>query len=230
MKTVDSFDFLNKKALVRVDFNVPLNERNEITDDTRITATIPTIKKILNDGGSCILMSHLGRPKDGPTEKYSLRHLVAPLSLILGLPVKFADDCIGKSATDLAQSLKSGEVLLLENLRFYKEEEKGDVAFSEKLAKLGDVWVNDWSCWLAQAASPKAMIMNDARRIVWLMDNAPEYPSDKLLSYGDNVEKHRYCLAATTGCGCCSSVSATRGKPVLGSTAICTGSRLAEPK
>ncbi len=143
MKTVDSFDFLNKKALVRVDFNVPLNERNEITDDTRITATIPTIKKILNDGGSCILMSHLGRPKDGPTEKYSLRHLVAPLSLILGLPVKFADDCIGKSATDLAQSLKPGEVLLLENLRFYKEEEKGDVVFSEKLAKLGDVWVND---------------------------------------------------------------------------------------
>lgn len=143
MKTVDSFDFSNRKALVRVDFNVPLNDRLEITDDTRIKATIPTIKKILTDGGSCILMSHLGRPKDGPTEKYSLKHLVAPLSLILGVPVKFADDCIGQQATDMAKDLKSGEVLLLENLRFYKEEEKGDVAFAEKLSKLGDVWVND---------------------------------------------------------------------------------------
>jgi phosphoglycerate kinase len=143
MKTVDSFDFSNKKALVRVDFNVPLNDRLEITDDTRIKATIPTIKKILTDGGSCILMSHLGRPKDGPVEKYSLKHLVAPLSLILGVQVKFADDCIGKQASDLAADLKAGEVLLLENLRFYKEEEKGDVAFAEKLSKLGDVWVND---------------------------------------------------------------------------------------
>ena len=143
MKTVDSFDFSNKKALVRVDFNVPLNDRLEITDDTRIKATIPTIKKILTDGGSCILMSHLGRPKDGPLEKYSLKHLVAPLSLILGVQVKFADDCIGKQASDLAADLKAGEVLLLENLRFYKEEEKGDIAFAEKLSKLGDVWVND---------------------------------------------------------------------------------------
>jgi phosphoglycerate kinase len=140
MKTVD---FSNKKALVRVDFNVPLNDRLEITDDTRIKATIPTIKKILTDGGSCILMSHLGRPKDGPVEKYSLKHLVAPLSLILGVQVKFADDCIGKQASDLAADLKAGEVLLLENLRFYKEEEKGDEAFAEKLSKLGDVWVND---------------------------------------------------------------------------------------
>lgn len=143
MKTIDSFDFAGKKALVRVDFNVPLNERFEITDDTRIKATIPTIRKILADGGSVILMSHLGRPKDGPTEKYSLKHIVAPLSLILGVPVKFADDCIGEQAKELASSLQSGEVLLLENLRFYKEEEKGDVAFAEKLAALGDVWVND---------------------------------------------------------------------------------------
>lgn len=143
MKTVDSFDFSNKKALVRVDFNVPLNERFEITDDTRIKATIPTIKKILTDGGSCILMSHLGRPKDGPIEKYSLKHILTPLSLILGVPVKFADDCIGQQATDLASALLPGEVLLLENLRFYKEEEKGDVGFAEKLSKLGDVWVND---------------------------------------------------------------------------------------
>lgn len=143
MKTVDNFDFSNKKALIRVDFNVPLNERFEITDDTRIKATIPTIKKILADGGSVILMSHLGRPKDGPTEKYSLKHIVAPLSLILGVPVKFADDCVGAQAEELAASLQPGEVLLLENLRFYKEEEKGDEAFAGKLAKLGDVWVND---------------------------------------------------------------------------------------
>ncbi|GGN01284.1 phosphoglycerate kinase [Dyadobacter beijingensis] len=143
MTTLDSYDFSGKKALVRVDFNVPLNEKFEITDDTRIRATIPTISKILNDGGSVILMSHLGRPKDGPTEKYSLKHLVNPLSLILGKTVKFADDCIGASATELASALQPGEVLLLENLRFYKEEEKGDEAFAEKLSKLGDVWVMD---------------------------------------------------------------------------------------
>ncbi|MGL4629757.1 MAG: phosphoglycerate kinase [Leadbetterella sp.] len=143
MITLDSFDFTNRKALVRVDFNVPLNERNEITDDTRIKATIPTIKAILNGGGSCILMSHLGRPKDGPTEKYSLKHLVAPLSLILGIQVKFADDCMGQQATDLSSSLQQGEVLVLENLRFYKEEEKGDIDFAQKLSLLGDVWVND---------------------------------------------------------------------------------------
>ena len=143
MTTLDSYDFSGKKALVRVDFNVPLNDKFEITDDTRIKATIPTISKILNDGGAVILMSHLGRPKDGPTEKYSLKHLVNPLSLILGKTVKFADDCVGASATELAESLNRGEVLLLENLRFYKEEEKGDEAFAEKLSKLGDVWVMD---------------------------------------------------------------------------------------
>ena len=143
MKTLDTYDFSGKKALIRVDFNVPLNDKYEITDDTRITATIPTIKKVLKDGGSCILMSHLGRPKDGPTEKYSLKHLVNPLSVILGLQVKFADDCIGVSATEQAEALKPGEVLLLENLRFYKEEEKGNVEFAEKLSKLGNVWVND---------------------------------------------------------------------------------------
>jgi phosphoglycerate kinase len=143
MTTLDSYDFSGKKALVRVDFNVPLNEKFEITDDTRIRATIPTISKILNDGGSVILMSHLGRPKDGPTEKYSLKHLVNPLSLILGKTVKFADDCIGDSAKELAAALQPGEVLLLENLRFYKEEEKGNEEFAEKLSKLGDVWVMD---------------------------------------------------------------------------------------
>ena len=143
MKTVNSYNFAGKRALVRVDFNVPLNERFEITDDTRIKATIPTITKILNDGGSVILMSHLGRPKDGPTEKYSLKHLVTPLSIVFGRPVKFADDCIGASAVEQAAALQPGEILLLENLRFYKEEEKGNVEFAEKLSKLGDVWVND---------------------------------------------------------------------------------------
>ena len=143
MTTLDSYNFSGKKALVRVDFNVPLNDKFEITDDTRIRATIPTISKILDEGGSVILMSHLGRPKDGPTEKYSLKHLVNPLSLILGRTVKFADDCIGESAVEMAGALQSGEVLLLENLRFYKEEEKGNEEFAEKLAKLGDVWVMD---------------------------------------------------------------------------------------
>ncbi|MEZ0540972.1 phosphoglycerate kinase [Fibrella arboris] len=143
MQTVDSYNFAGKKALVRVDFNVPLDKEYTITDDTRIKATIPTITKILADGGSAILMSHLGRPKDGPTEKYSLKHLIPTLSETFGREVKFADDCIGEQATELAASLKPGELLLLENLRFYKEEEKGDVAFAEKLSKLGDVWVND---------------------------------------------------------------------------------------
>ncbi|WP_020604136.1 phosphoglycerate kinase [Spirosoma spitsbergense] len=143
MKTVDSYNFAGKKALVRVDFNVPLDSTYNITDDTRIRATIPTVMKIVNDGGSAILMSHLGRPKGGPEEKYSLKHLLPALKEAFGREVKFADDCIGQSATDLAASLKPGEILLLENLRFYKEEEKGDVEFAKKLAKLGDVWVND---------------------------------------------------------------------------------------
>ncbi|RVU27043.1 phosphoglycerate kinase [Sandaracinomonas limnophila] len=143
MQSVSNYNFSGKKALVRVDFNVPLNDRFEITDDTRIKATIPTIEKILKDGGSVILMSHLGRPKDGPTEKYSLKHLVTPLSIVFGVQVKFATDCIGDDAVELAEALKPGEILLLENLRFYKEEEKGDVDFAKKLARLGDVWVND---------------------------------------------------------------------------------------
>ena len=143
MQTVANFNFAGKKALVRVDFNVPLNERFEITDDTRIKATIPTIQKILKDGGSAVLMSHLGRPKDGPVEKYSLKHLVTPLSLVFGVKVKFASDCISDEAVTLANGLQAGEILLIENLRFYKEEEKGDVDFAQKLARLGNVWVND---------------------------------------------------------------------------------------
>ena len=144
MSSFKDFSFAGKKALIRVDFNVPLNDAFEITDDNRMRATIPTITKILKDGGSVILMSHLGRPKEGPTEKYSLKHIVQHLSELLGgVNVQFANDCIGAEAIDKAAVLKAGEVLLLENLRFYKEEEKGDVAFAEKLSKLGDVYVND---------------------------------------------------------------------------------------
>ena len=144
MAIFSEYNFSSKKALIRVDFNVPLNENLEITDDTRMTATMPTIKKILADGGSVILMSHLGRPKDGPTDKYSLKHLVSHLKTLLGdAKVDFANDCIGQEAIDKAAALQNGEVLLLENLRFYKEEEKGDTAFAEKLSKLGDVYVND---------------------------------------------------------------------------------------
>ncbi|HRD42754.1 MAG TPA: phosphoglycerate kinase [Ferruginibacter sp.] len=144
-KTFSQFSFTGHKALVRVDFNVPLDENFQITDDTRMRATLPTLQKILNDGGAVILMSHLGRPKDGPNNKYSLKHLVPHLHELLGGKVKvfFADDCIGSQAALTASMLKAGEVLLLENLRFYKEEEKGDAAFAEKLSKLGDVYVND---------------------------------------------------------------------------------------
>jgi phosphoglycerate kinase len=143
MRTIDDFNFNGKKAIIRVDFNVPLNKDFEIIDDTRIRAAIPTIKKIINDGGSAILMSHLGRPKNGPEEKFSLKHLINHLSDKLGTEVLFADDCIGEQANKLAASLKPGQVLLLENLRFYKEETKGDEEFAKKLASLADVYVND---------------------------------------------------------------------------------------
>ena len=137
-------NFAKEKALIRVDFNVPLNDKYEVTDDTRMRAAVPTIQKILKDGGSVILMSHFGRPKDGPTEKYSLKHLVVPLRRLLnGVPVLFANDCIGEEAKKMSAELKPGEVLLLENLRFYKEEEKGNEAFAEKLSKLGQIYVND---------------------------------------------------------------------------------------
>lgn len=143
MKTVKDINFKGKKALIRVDFNVPLDKSFNVTDDNRIRATIPTLKKILSDGGSCILMSHLGRPKEGPEEKYSLKHTLSTTEKLLGRPVQFAPDCIGEEAKTKAKDLKPGEVLLLENLRFYKQEEKGDTGFAEKLASLGDVYVND---------------------------------------------------------------------------------------
>jgi phosphoglycerate kinase len=142
MKTLNDFDFKDKKAIIRVDFNVPLDENFNVTDATRIEAAKPTIDKILKDGGSVILMSHLGRPK-GIDPQFSLQHIVAKTSEILGVPVQFATDCIGDIAQNAADSLKAGEVLLLENLRYYKEEEAGDVAFAQKLANLGDIYVND---------------------------------------------------------------------------------------
>jgi phosphoglycerate kinase len=142
MKTVKDFNFKNQKALIRVDFNVPLNDQFEITDTNRIEAAKATIIKILEDGGSTILLSHLGRPK-GKQDEFSLRHIVEKTSEILGVQIKFASDCIGKIAEDAAAALQPGEVLLLENLRFYSEEEKGDKEFSKKLASLGDIYVND---------------------------------------------------------------------------------------
>jgi phosphoglycerate kinase len=158
MKTVDSINFKNKRALVRVDFNVPLNEKYEVTDSTRIKAAIPTIKKILNDGGSIVLMSHLGRPKEGPSDKYSLKHIVSELSKQLGISVLFDDDCIGENAFSKSAALKNGEVLLLENLRFYKEEEKGDDAFAQKLSQHGQIYVNDAFGTAHRAHSSTAVI------------------------------------------------------------------------
>ena len=142
MKTVNDFDFRNKNALIRVDFNVPLDEAQEVGDTSRIEAAKPTIMKILNDGGSAILMSHLGRPK-GVEEKSSLKHIRSKVSEILGVDVKFVSDSIGEEARKAAEALEPGEVLLLENLRFHVEEEKGDPAFAQKLADLGDIYVND---------------------------------------------------------------------------------------
>jgi phosphoglycerate kinase len=144
MSAFSDYAFAGQKVLIRVDYNVPLNDAYEITDDTRMRATLPTINRILAQGGSVILMSHLGRPKDGPSEKYSLKHLVKHLSELLNdKPVMFADDCIGEQAIQKSKMLKPGEVLLLENLRFHKEEEKGEEAFAKKLSELGDVYVND---------------------------------------------------------------------------------------
>ncbi len=142
MKTLQDFNFKAQKAIIRVDFNVPLDENFRVTDANRIEAAKPTIDKILADGGSVILMSHLGRPK-GKEDQFSLRHIVAKCSEVLGVPVQFASDCIGPIAQNAAQNLKPGEVVLLENLRFYKEEEAGDVAFAKELASLGDIYVND---------------------------------------------------------------------------------------
>ncbi|MFZ2905645.1 MAG: phosphoglycerate kinase [Cyclobacteriaceae bacterium] len=143
MKTINDFNFSGKRALIRVDFNVPLDKNFNVTDDNRIRSTIPTLKKIISDGGSCILMSHLGRPKEGPEDKFSLKHTVKKTAELLGRSVQFGGDCIGEEAFKRSAAIRPGEILLLENLRFYKQEEKGDVGFAEKLSKHGDVYVND---------------------------------------------------------------------------------------
>jgi len=187
MNTIDQFDFKDKKALIRVDFNVPLDDEFKITDDKRIRAALPTISKILKDGGSVILMSHLGRPKDGPTDKYSLKHILADLSALVGVEVKFAEDCIGESAVKQAADLKPGEVLLLENLRFYKEEEKGDVAFAEKLSKLGDVYVNDAFGTAHRAHASTSIIAQffpDAKYFGYLMASEVEN-AEKILNHAE---------------------------------------------
>jgi phosphoglycerate kinase len=187
MKTIDQINFSGKKALIRVDFNVPLDEAYSITDDNRITAALPTIKKILKDGGSVILMSHLGRPKDGPTEKYSLKHVVKHLSDLLGQPVDFANDCIGEEAINKSQALKDGQVLLLENLRFYKEEEKGDKAFAEKLSKLGDIYVNDAFGTAHRAHASTAIIAQffaDAKYFGYVM-GAELANAEKILNHAE---------------------------------------------
>lgn len=186
MKTIDTYDFNGKRALIRVDFNVPLNDKFEITDDNRLRAALPTIRKILADGGSVILMSHLGRPKEGPEERFSLKHVVPYLSDKLGLTVKFAPDCIGEEATKLAAVLKPGEVLLLENLRFYKQETKGDLEFTKKLAELGDVWVNDAFGTAHRAHASTAVIAQFFKdRICGYVIEAELKNADKVLATGE---------------------------------------------
>jgi len=143
MLSIDTTDFSGQKVLIRVDFNVPLNDRLQVTDDSRIRAAIPTIKKVAEGGGCVILMSHLGRPKSGSEDKFSLKHIVSDVEKLLGKPVKFVADCIGDKAEEAVKSSKAGEVILLENLRFYKEEEKGDEQFAANLASLGDIYMND---------------------------------------------------------------------------------------
>jgi phosphoglycerate kinase len=173
MKTVENFNFKGEKALIRVDFNVPLNDQFEITDDARIQAALPTIQKILADGGSCILMSHLGRPKNGPEDKFSLKHIIAHLSKLTSTNVQFANDCIGEEAINKATALAAGQVLLLENVRFYKEETTGDEAFAEKLSKLGSIYVNDafGTAHRAHASTTIAakFFSNDQRMFGYLM-------------------------------------------------------------
>lgn len=171
MQTIHDYDFSGKKALIRVDFNVPLNENFEITDDTRMRAALPTIRKVMEGGGSPLIMSHLGRPKNGPEDKFSLKHLTKHLSELLdGATVKMAPDCIGEKVKIMAAGLKPGEVMLLENLRFYKGEEKGDEEFAKQLAENGDCWINDAFGTAHRAHASTAVI-------------AKFFPNDKMFGY-----------------------------------------------
>lgn len=185
MSEFSNYNFKNKKALIRVDFNVPLDADFNITDDTRMRAAVPTIQKVLSDGGSVILMSHLGRPKEGPTDKYSLKHILSHLIKLLdGATVKFANDCIGEEAVQDAKHLQAGEVLLLENLRFYKEEEKGDIEFAKKLASLGDVYINDafGTAHRAHASTAvMAQFFNQDQKMFGLLMNAEVANAEKVL-------------------------------------------------
>ncbi len=171
MQTISNYNFKGKKALIRVDFNVPLNENFEITDDTRMRAALPTIKKVIEGGGSPIIMSHLGRPKNGTEEKFSLKPLVNHLSELLGgITVNIAPDCIGDEVKAMANNIKPGEVLILENLRFYKEETKGDEEFAKKLSEIGDCWINDAFGTAHRAHASTAVI-------------AKFFPNDKMFGY-----------------------------------------------
>lgn len=171
MQTIETYDFSGKKALIRVDFNVPLNEKFEITDDTRMRAALPTIEKVIEKGGSPVIMSHLGRPKNGPEDKFSLKHLVPHLSDLLGgRTVKIAPDCIGEETKKIADALQPGEVLILENLRFHGEETKGDAEFARQLSEMGDCWVNDAFGTAHRAHASTAVI-------------AQYFPNDKMFGF-----------------------------------------------
>lgn len=190
MSQFSDYNFSGKKVLLRVDFNVPLDKQTlAITDDTRMTAALPTIKKILADGGSAIIMSHLGRPKGGPEDKYSLKHIVSHLSVLLDeKDIQFAEDCIGESAVEYAADLGPGDVLLLENLRFYKEEEAGDAAFAEKLSKLGDVYVNDAFGTAHRAHASTAIIANyfdKDHKMFGLLMNSEVASAEKVMHQSD---------------------------------------------
>ncbi|MCT4590634.1 MAG: phosphoglycerate kinase [Carboxylicivirga sp.] len=187
MAAIDSFNFAGKKAIIRVDFNVPLNDKFEITDDTRIRAAVPTIKKVLAEGGAVILMSHLGRPKGEAKPEFSLKHIVAHLSATLGVDVKFAPDCIGDDVKAMAADLKGGEVLLLENLRFHNEETKGDEGFAKQLAELADVYVNDafGTAHRAHASTTIIAQFMDEKMAGYLLDKEIKFLGDTV----ENAEK-----------------------------------------
>ena len=194
MAAIDSFNFAGKKAIIRVDFNVPLNDKFEITDDTRIRAAVPTIKKVLADGGAVILMSHLGRPKGEAKEEFSLKHIVAHLSATLGVDVKFAPDCIGDEVKSMASDLKAGEVLLLENLRFHNEETKGDEGFAKQLSELADVYVNDAFGTAHRAHASTTIIAQ------FMEEKMAGYLLDKEIKFlGDTVENAEKPFVAIVG-------------------------------
>ncbi len=194
MAAIDSFNFSGKKAIIRVDFNVPLNDKFEITDDTRIVAALPTIQKVLKDGGAVILMSHLGRPKGAATPEFSLKHIVAHLSAKLGVDVKMAPDCVGAEVKAMADALQMGEVMLLENLRFHNEEEKGNEAFSKELAELADVYINDAFGTAHRAHASTTIIAKFAK------EKMAGYLLDKEITFlGDAIENAEKPFVAIVG-------------------------------